>query len=622
MKHTLLSKKKMARRENVRSVTHTEEEVEAALKSDFCKPKVYSSIPNTKNIEPRKESRVVCKDDLIVVKECSVCARKIKKVKKAFLCNCKEFLFCCYDCKQTSQHRCKERQNWRVKLEDVAHVANMEIIEDDEEKETYVEAMRTYQGKSLEDIEKMVKSKNDTFMAYLIGSSYSARMAMGKDISDKKRPLPCFMPCKDLKKSPVETDEIAMKWFEIAAKGGHGDAMISLAHKILDNNGLKTDSRLGIYWFTQAIERGLELEPESLELFEAKAMLVGDISASLESFKNIPRGAPVLLHGPNLGTLLLATRFKKLEEWKGKTFSGGIFYPFRKFSTLAIIFKCCKITPTFVVGHPGTSGSSRLCVESERSINNIEFRQGEKGTTENGGLLDAEQVNKVDKDAWYTRERSQYKVSCLHTGQFESCPAGSCHKCQDNAVKRTAAVAEGLYSISLTETVPAYGYGARYLTVAEGDMILETFKGYSQPDICCVLQCLMSNPADLHPLFIAEDPNLFWPIIWYYGSVYSALLSCCGVNIVKKLYGKLSQYRSNKISSGSPTIPSNLSAFPSYAVGETRKACGNESCPTLDHGEKFLKCAACKVRYYCAVECQRSDWKKHKSECKSQKTKG
>jgi len=142
-------------------------------------------------------------------------------------------------------------------------------------------------------------------------------------------------------------------------------------------------------------------------------------------------------------------------------------------------------------------------------------------------------------------------------------------------MKRTKAVAEGLYSISLTETIPSYGYGARYLTMAEGDMVLETFKSYSQPDIKCVLQCLMSNPGDLHPLYLAEDPNLYWPTIWYYGSVYSALLTCCGVIIVKKLYGKLSRYRSNKIPTSSPAIPSTISVFPSFAVGETRKACGN-----------------------------------------------
>ena len=53
----------------------------------------------------------------------------------------------------------------------------------------------------------------------------------------------------------------------------------------------------------------------------------------------------------------------------------------------------------------------------------------------------------------------------------------------------------------------------------------------------------MDNPADLHPVHLAEDCNLYWPIVWYYGSVYTALLHCCGHKVVKEIYGKLAQYR-------------------------------------------------------------------------------
>ena len=110
----------MAMKGNDEWISPTEEEFNAAMKSDFCKPKVYSSIPNTKNIEPRKDSRVVGKDDLKAVKECSKCQKKIKKVKKAFVCNCKENLFCCYDCKQGSQHKCHDRVTWGMPLNDFA----------------------------------------------------------------------------------------------------------------------------------------------------------------------------------------------------------------------------------------------------------------------------------------------------------------------------------------------------------------------------------------------------------------------------------------------------------------------------------------------------------------------
>ena len=167
---------------------------------------------------------------------------------------------------------------------------------------------------------------------------------------------------------------------------------------------------------------------------------------------------------------MLATRFKSLEEWKGKTYNGGIFFGFQKLSILANLIQSRKTPPKFIVCRPGSSGASRLCVAAERSVTNIQFRQGVKGTTDNGGLLDAEQVNKIDKESWYARDRVKYLVTCVHTVQFAHKSAGECSKCNEDAIKRIVAVAEGLYSISITETIPGYGYGARYLTVSDGDI--------------------------------------------------------------------------------------------------------------------------------------------------------
>jgi len=600
-------------------------DLETAATSDVCQPKLYSSIPTTAKVEPRKEVREIGKDAMMIEKECAECRKKIKKVKKGFVCKCKKVLHCSYDCQQASQHQCQGRTPWRLSFKEFQSRLEERRENKDAKDDMVKEGMEKY--KSLEDMERLAKS-GDPFTAYMIGVSYSQRIACSAGGDSKKSPVPIYMPEKYLEKSTTETDEIAMKWFQIAAEGGIANGMISLAHKIYSSNGLKTDSRFGFYWLAKAIESGAELEPETMELLESKAMLINDISAVDESIKmqlQAPEirhlfqgsGKQVPLVGPNLGALLLATRYREIEKWGGKTYNGGIFYGFRKFSNLVRQINSCKLVPQFVAGRGGSaSGVTRLCVPAERLVSNTKFRQGVRGTTDNGGLLDVEQVTKASKDAWYTTERSKYLMTCVHHGQFNFTPVGECSKCLAEAVKRTTGVAEGLYSISITETVPGYGYGARYYTVAEGNMVLETFKAYSQPEIGCVLQCLMSNPADLHPLHLAEDPNLYWPIIWFYGSVYTALLQSCGSKVVKKIYGKLSKYRSNKISSGRPAIPTSLSAFPSFAIGEMRIACGNEVCPNLDHSEKFLKCTGCRVRYYCSEQCQRSDWKKHKAECK------
>ena len=246
---------------------------------------------------------------------------------------------------------------------------------------------------------------------------------------------------------------------------------------------------------------------------------------------------------------------------------------------------------------------------------NIRFCQGERDQS----CMDLEQVNLSNQES--ERQRSEYWVLCIHLNQGVPLLAGRCRDCREEARQRSVSVAQGLFSISITEAIPGYGYSARY-TNEQGKIVAEIFKGYSKPEIRCLLQCLSSNPVDLHPLFLAEDQNLYWPVIWYFGTVYDALLECCGQKIVKKVYGKLRKYRSDNIATSNlpPVSPSPdvLETFPDSAVGEMRIACGNEDCPKLDHKEKFQVCSGCRVRRFCSEECRHKDWiSKHKLECKN-----
>ena len=97
-------------------------------------------------------------------------------------------------------------------------------------------------------------------------------------------------------------------------------------------------------------------------------------------------------------------------------------------------------------------------------------------------------------------------------------------------------------------------------------------------------------------------------------------MECCGEKVVKKVFGKLKQYRSNNLAKTHlPCGPLPLdvaAAFPASAVGEMRIACGNENCPNLDHEERFNKCTGCKTRRYCSQLCLDKDWSEHVAECK------
>jgi hypothetical protein len=78
---------------------------------------------------------------------------------------------------------------------------------------------------------------------------------------------------------------------------------------------------------------------------------------------------------------------------------------------------------------------------------------------------------------------------------------------------------------------------------------------------------------------VAEDQNLYWPIIWYWGSMHAVLLEARGPATKEAVYGKLA-----------PAIA--LAAFPESAAGQCRIACGNQECPNLDHKIKFKVCQA------------------------------
>ena len=120
-----------------------------------------------------------------------------------------------------------------------------------------------------------------------------------------------------------------------------------------------------------------------------------------------------------------------------------------------------------------------------------------------------------------------------------------------------------------------------------------------------------SNPADLHPLFL-EDQTFCWNIIWFYRSVYEALLESCGEKVVRNVFGNLKQYRSNKIAKANlpcgPLPFSAMAALTESVVGEMRFFCRNESYPQLDHAERFKKCNGCRIRHYCTRPCQTQRW--------------
>ena len=55
------------------------------------------------------------------------------------------------------------------------------------------------------------------------------------------------------------------------------------------------------------------------------------------------------------------------------------------------------------------------------------------------------------------------------------------------------------------------------------------------------------------------------------------------------------------------------------SVAQQKMASNDKACRVCDAVEKTKKCSGCEKVYYCGRECQRADWKAHKSSCTQEK---
>jgi len=380
-----------------------------------------------------KQNRTVEKDKLEVTKECGECGKRIKNVKKALLCKCKVVLYCTHSCLASSDHfgNCQER----MKPVELSLDALKETFEGpllsaltSQIQEKMGSLKITHPG----DVRRLAEEGNP-IAAYMIGSSYSTRIATAE------KALSSLMSKKDLKKSVGETDEEAIKWFLIAAKGGMADGMESLACKLWADNGLKTDRRVAFYWMAKAWETG-EVGEVCWQMLEEEGLLAKEIRSSLVSMQQ--SGASLsgqALHmGPNLGNLLLASRYNNLRKWGKSTPLGTPLFGSSWLSTLFDLIDSYRINPRFASGRVGTGKeSTKMCIPKERSMANIRFCQGQRDLS----CMDLEQVNLCDEGSEPAKQRSEYWVLCIHLNQGFPLLAGRCQDCREDARQRSISVA-------------------------------------------------------------------------------------------------------------------------------------------------------------------------------------
>ena len=238
-------------------------------------------------------------------------------------------------------------------------------------------------------------------------------------------------------------------------------------------------------------------------------------------------------------------------------------------------------------------------------------------------------------------------IDCLHskTGVI-------CRGCYHSGYQRVRAVASGAYCMTKNWTVQFDGRnGTEHFGVIfgkeDGGVELEQFMGYGKTDINLVLRYLSVHSADVDPRMVCINPDLYWSIIWHYGSVTKALMEAGGQKLYDLGFGKQKEmfmtpemlqkfanvaledplmFRDSTITSQYSTVllKDHFVSQLTNKKMEWRYRCSNPSCFRLEDSKKFLGCGGCSnyiKKRYCSPECQTQDWGEHKKSCQSMKTK-
>jgi hypothetical protein len=105
----------------------------------------------------------------------------------------------------------------------------------------------------------------------------------------------------------------------------------------------------------------------------------------------------------------------------------------------------------------------------------------------------------------------------------------ACRACIVDARERLEVVSRGSVALSLQESLESRGHTAIF-RLADGTVKSESFKDYGRGEVECGLAALVASevadcydPHVVHPLFVAQDPNLFWSLVLNHGSIRAAL---------------------------------------------------------------------------------------------------
>lgn len=460
--------------------------------------------------------------------------------------------------------------------------------------------------------------------------------------------------------SVLKAEELAFRYFEKAGKLGHVMSMQSLGECYLNGIGCKKNGRYALEWYWRST---LGNYPGAMQVLESKSQLlllpleievqIRQLAHAKPMLRQSP-GHSFILIGPNLGSLMTML-FPVIESL------GYSLPPFAGIEPTGAVGS--------QPGSPATERQSRVPLigydklrrlkreidASESRGNPIMVGYGRRGTAKTGTAQSVEGayarcidcqlflvppapgcdetvtqddiynwVDKVHQNAMMSQTQQQpydsgpymepLWVICVHS-ENDPNPAQrsklACRECTEAAAGRLRAVANGSVMLCVDEALPLphHGQAVIFRETEDGPTKMETWKTYSRAEAETVLAIIAAADNDVYtsPLFLAQDPNLFWPLIFDHGCIRAALEFVAPHMDWNKKLGSIKPPR--------PQIPLVVGANP----GCHFEKCGNDLCTSViaHKSKQFQYCTGCNRREYCSTDCQLVDWKLHSRECKA-----
>ena len=474
--------------------------------------------------------------------------------------------------------------------------------------------------------------------AYLAGVRFKHRI-LGAPSARRRGGLVAYNSAADNINLPVlESQEIAFKYFEKAAKLGHGLAMQSFGECFDEGIGCRKNRRRCNQWLWRSC---LHNSCGAIDLLNSRALLPLEINATSQMVDQtshmLQPGQSSGLGGPNLGSLLLAFHQTVEKEkyslppfagtWASATVNNTPVsrcddkprIPLIASEAVKEVMKKVKFLRSrgndviFSYGRRGAAKAATAQTRGQvsRPIDNQLFAVPPNAACDE--RVSEKECRRWQEHVTMLQFRDYEKILfpfCVHTEQKgQRNGAAYCRECEVEAMERLDAVSNGGVVLSIDEELPHHGQAAIYRSKSNGSLKVETWKTYAGGEAECVLAIIAASGISPYvaPLFIAQDPNFYWPLIADHGSIRAAL----------EFVAPHIDWN-EKVGAAKDKVVDQTPVLKGSRPGSCLVKCGNSFCTNLEDykARNILLCEKCQRRRYCSAQCQSADWTIHKLECK------